>query len=121
MTRIANALGKSVCVGCLAAITFGGTVEAQTTPPARGRMAMMADCQKMMAGVAANQQKLDDLVAKMNAATGQLKVDQMAAVLTEIVAQQKAMRAHMMCMGRDAAPPANTPKEQPPAGPEQHH
>jgi hypothetical protein len=121
MTRIANALGKSFCVGCLAAITLGGTVDAQTTPPARGGMAMMADCQKMVGAMTAGQEKLDDLIAKMNAATGQLKVDQMAAVLTELVAQQKAMRAHMMCMGHHAAPPANTPKEQPPAAHEQHH
>jgi hypothetical protein len=82
---------------------------------------MMADCQKMMAGMKAGQEKLGDLVAKMNAATGEQKIDQMAAVLTELVAQERAMHAHMTMMDHAPAPHAPAPKEQPQARPEQHH
>ena len=42
-----------------------------------------------------NQKKLDDLVAKMNAAKGEAKVDAIAAVLNELVAQRKEMRKQM--------------------------
>jgi len=38
--------------------------------------------------------RLDSLVARMNGATGSRKVDAMAAVITELVAQRRAMRAH---------------------------
>ena len=38
-----------------------------------------------------NQRKLDELVAKMNAAKGEARVDAIAAVVTELVAQRKAM------------------------------
>ena len=123
MTHTAKTLRRLLCFGCVAGLTTVATLQAQTreTPPAHDRAAMMANCQTMMAGMKAEQDKLDDLVAKMNAATGQLKIDQMAAVLTELVAHQKAMRAHMMSMGQEPAAPANAPKEQPEAGHEQHH
>lgn len=60
--------------------------------------AMMADHEKMMTDVKAADQRLDDLVAKMNAATGQGKVDATTAAVTEIVAQRKSMRDRMMEM-----------------------
>jgi pyruvate/oxaloacetate carboxyltransferase len=111
-----------LCVGCVAGLTTVAALQAQTQekPLTHDRAAMMASCQAMMAGMKADQDTLDDLLAKMNAATGQPKIDQMAAVLNELVAHQKAMRAHMMSMHQSAAP-ANVPKEQPEAGHEQHH
>jgi hypothetical protein len=114
--------GRSLCIGCVAGLAMAATLQAQTreTPPTHDRAAMMANCQTMMAGMKADQDKLDDLIAKMNAATGQLKIDQMAAVLTELVAHQKAMGAHVMSMHQDPAA-ANAPKEQPQAGHEQQH
>ena len=60
--------------------------------------AMMADQEKMMAEVKAADLRLDGLVAQMNAATGQPKVDATAAVVSEMVAQRKAMRDGMMKM-----------------------
>lgn len=60
--------------------------------------AMMADHEKMMADMKAADQRLDDLTAKMTAASGQAKVDATAAVVTEIVAQRKTMREAMMKM-----------------------
>jgi len=124
MSPTSNGWGKSVGIGCLFAIVLGTVLPAQTkSTPTDGRrqMGMMADCQKMMADMKAGQEKLDDLIAKMNAATGQQKVDQMAAVLTELVARQKAMHAHMTMMGHESAPLPDAPREQPPAGHDQHH
>jgi hypothetical protein len=60
--------------------------------------AMMANHEKMMADMKAADQRLDDLVAKMNAASGQAKVDAAAVVVTEIVTQRKTMREGMMSM-----------------------
>jgi hypothetical protein len=58
--------------------------------------AMMAEHEKMMADMNAADQRLDGLVATMNSATGQAKVDATAAVVSELVAQRKAMRDRMM-------------------------
>jgi len=124
MSRTSNGWGKSVCIGCLLAIALVTVLPAQTkwTPTDRqGQMGMTADYQKMMADMKAGQEKLDDLIAKMNAATGEEKIAQMATVLTELVARQKAMHAHMTMMGHESAPLSNAPREQPPAGHEQHH
>ena len=123
MTTIARTVGRLLCVGCAAVLATGATAQAQTpgTPPNHDRMAMMAKCQTMMAGMKTQQSKLDDLVAKMNAATGQPKIEQMAAVMTELVAQQKAMRGQMKCMHDAPAAPANPSKEKPEGGHEQHH
>ena len=50
---------------------------------------MMADHQKMMADMKASQKKLDDLVAAMNQATGDDKVNKLAAVVSELVAKHR--------------------------------
>lgn len=68
----------------------------------------MADAQKMMAGIVAGQERFDELIARMNGAAGQAKIDQMAAFLTELAAQRKAMHAHMRNW-QQAPPPAGTP------------
>jgi len=118
MTHTAQPWRRLLCIGCVAGLTTVVTLQAQTpqTTPSHDRMAMMANCQTMMAGMKANQDKLDELIAKMNAATGPLKIEQMAAVLTELVAQEKAMRAHMMQMDG-----ASAEKAQPKAEHEQQH
>ena len=59
---------------------------------------MMADRQQMMADMKAMDQKLDGLVAKMNAAKGTDKVDAVAAAVSELVAQRTQMRTRMMSM-----------------------
>ena len=58
--------------------------------------AMMAERQKMMAAMQATGQKLQDLVAKMDAARGGEKVDAVAAVVKELVAQRTDMSGRMM-------------------------
>jgi archaellin len=61
----------------------------------------------MMADMQAKQKTLDDLVAKMNAAKGQEKVDLMAAVLTEMASMHQGMMCPMMQM--PAGPPEGGP------------
>jgi hypothetical protein len=56
---------------------------------------MMKMHERMMAEMKANDAALDALVVQMNAATAPAKVDAVAAVLNELVRQQKAMRQHM--------------------------
>ena len=131
-----TALAAAVSVGILQAQDVGRGSAPQTppqvqAPTGRGQMGMMmAERQKMMAEMNAGQKKLDDLVARMNAATGQAKVDQMAAVISELVAQRRTMQGQMMSMqgdmmkqmmqmmqpGQPAAPPATPP----PTGHEAH-
>lgn len=60
--------------------------------------AMMAEHEKMMAEMKAADQKLDELVSRMNSASGQAKVDATAAAVSEFVAQRKTMRDRMMQM-----------------------
>jgi outer membrane murein-binding lipoprotein Lpp len=62
--------------------------------------------EQMMAEMKANDATLDALVAHMNATAGSAKVDAIAAVVSELVRQQKAMHQHMgqmraQMMGRD--------------------
>lgn len=59
---------------------------------------MMARHGEMMAKMDAMDSRLDDLVKKMNAATGSKKADAVAGVVNELVAQRKQMREHMMAM-----------------------
>ena len=73
MSRIANGWGKSFWIGCVLAIALVTVLPAQTKWAAtdrHGQMGIMIDCQQLMADMKAGQEKLDDLVAKMNAATG---------------------------------------------------
>ena len=60
--------------------------------------AMMAEKEKMMADMKAADQRLDDLVATMNAASGAEKTAATAIVVTEMVTQRRAMQAGMMKM-----------------------
>jgi hypothetical protein len=60
--------------------------------------AMMAGHEKMMKEMSAADQRLDGLVAKMAAASGDAKADATAAVVTEMVSQRKTMREGMMKM-----------------------
>ena len=60
--------------------------------------AMMADREKMMADMKAADQRLDDLVSKMNAASGMAEADATAAVVNEMVTQRRTMLDGMMKM-----------------------
>jgi len=67
----------------------------QTKPQPQPTMGdMMKMHEQMMAEMKAADAKLDALVKEMNAA-GDAKINAMAAVVTELVRQQKSMHAHM--------------------------
>lgn len=70
------------------------SAEASTRPGAGQHQ----DHQGMMAGMAADLEKLNALVKRMEAATGQEKVDVMGQVVSELVRQRKAMHDHMQMM-----------------------
>ena len=60
--------------------------------------AMMAEREKMMTDMKAADQRLDDLVASMNSASGTEKMAATAAVVSEMVTQRRTMREGMMKM-----------------------
>ena len=63
--------------------------------------AMMAEKEKMMTDMKAADQRIDDLVATMNAASGMEKMAATAAVVTEMVTERRTMRDGMMKMQQD--------------------
>jgi hypothetical protein len=69
----------------------------QATPAQKTGM-MGQDHQRMMADMKAADDRLQDLMSKMNAATGDQKVNAMADLLTQLVADQRKMHQHMMEM-----------------------
>ena len=77
----------------------------------------MAEQAAMMAKMAAADQKLADLVARMKAAKGEDKITAVAAVLEELVAQRNQM--HQACGMMKTAPTAATEATEPDHG--AHH
>jgi hypothetical protein len=93
------------------ALALGATqlgLSAQAAQPQQPSMQdMMKMHEQMMAEMKAGDAKLDALVKEMNAATGDAKVNAVAAVVNELVQQHRAMHGrmgemhqHMMGMGR---------------------
>jgi hypothetical protein len=82
-------------------------------PGGRGGMKMMAE---RAADMAAADKRLDELVRTMQSATGAAKVDSLAAVVVELVAQHKAMHGRMARMGDMMRPAEATPGGDHPAG-----
>jgi hypothetical protein len=64
-----------------------------------------ARCREMMADMKAMDARLDEKLAAVNAAQGQGKVDAMAALLAELVAQRKTMHEKMAGMSPMAGCP----------------
>jgi hypothetical protein len=60
--------------------------------------AMMGEREKMMSAMKAADQRLDDLVVKMNNASGMEKMAATAAVVSEMVTERRTMRDGMMKM-----------------------
>jgi len=110
--RIRHIVTAALVGGMAAAISASPGLAAQASPaqqPATQKasppsdmaarcQAMMADQEKMMAEVKAADLRLDDLVGKMNAASGMEKAAATAAVVNEMVTQRRAMRDGMMKM-----------------------
>jgi hypothetical protein len=105
----------------MAAVLFPSSASAQMTPGMKmgqGKGAGMPPaCQEMMtmrqsmrAEQASADAKLNELVAKMNAASGETKVDAIAAVVSEMVAQRQVRHEKMAEMqGKMEAAMANCP------------
>jgi hypothetical protein len=87
------AIGAAVALSAGLGYAQNNQHEHATPPAAQGAS---ADRQAMMANMQAEQKKLDDLVAQMNAAQGPEKVDRIAAVVTEMAAMHKRMSTMMM-------------------------
>ena len=106
--------------GCAAVVISAAPGHAAQTPqehrhptadkakPASGMAAkdhaMMAEREKMMADMKAADQRLTELVTRMNNASGMEKTTATAAVATEMVAQNRTMHAGMMKMQQDMMP-----------------
>jgi hypothetical protein len=97
---------RIVLIGLSASLLLASGVSAQqpgrqhgdTTNAMRGRP-MTGEMMSMMDSADA---RLDRLVSAMNKTTGSRKVQAMAAVINELVAQRKMMRMHaMQMMGAD--------------------
>jgi hypothetical protein len=72
---------------------------AQPAPSMEARcQAMMAERNRIMTDMNTADQRLDDLVAAMNAASGMERMTATAAVVTEMVMQRRTMREGMMKM-----------------------
>jgi len=92
----------------IAAALPAAVLIAQVPPhgPMKGMMKgdkskMMEMHQKMEAEMKTQDAELDRLVAQMNAATGDQKVDAIAAVVTKLVEQRKWMHSQMGGMHKD--------------------
>lgn len=77
----------------------------------------MARRDGMTAEMMARERRLDDLVTRMQAATGPAKVEAVAAAVAELVAQHKAMHRRMMGRAGASAVPVPDPRPEPPAAP----
>jgi hypothetical protein len=66
--------------------------------PTRGGQSMAMMQKDMMARMAAEDARLETLVADMNMFTGEMKIEAMARALTLLVERQVMMRQHMMDM-----------------------
>jgi hypothetical protein len=87
-----------------AAGSIGVVPAAFGQPPDRQQMQekcqeMMEKHQQMQQEMAAMDARLEELVQQMNAATGEARIDAMAAVINELVEQRQDMHEMMMEMG----------------------
>ena len=96
-TVVAIVLATGVILGQVP--TAGGHHPNATELSAGQAVAPGPERQHMMQSMTAADQRLSELVAKMNAATGDKKVEAMAAVVTELVAQRKQMQEQMRMQG----------------------
>ena len=109
MTAVA-ASGAVLVIAASPAFAARAPQEHQHAAPAKAKahagmdakcQAMMAEKQTMMADMKAADQRVDGLVATMNAASGMAKADATTAVVSEMAAQRKTMRDGMMKMEED--------------------
>jgi hypothetical protein len=76
-----------------ATLLAAGTARTQEPPKAHDHGEQAMPAMPMMQHT--DDEKLDKLVAEMNAAKGNDRIDRLVAVVNELVAERKAMREHM--------------------------
>jgi hypothetical protein len=81
--------------GIVALAVAGGVARSQETAKPDAH-AMMTGQHNMMAAMQASNKTLDALVAELNAAKGNDRIDKLVAVVNELVAERKQMRMMMM-------------------------
>jgi hypothetical protein len=83
-----------------ALVVLAGVARSQDTSTSKPDMhAMMAGQQHMMMSMQASDRKLDDLVAQLNAAKGNDRIDRLVAIVNELVAERKQMTGMMAMHG----------------------
>jgi hypothetical protein len=82
-------------IGAAAASVVGAQAQAQPT----GSHSMMADREKRMAGIRETDKTLDELVAQLNAARGNDRIDRLVAVVNDLVAERTEMSGMMAMHG----------------------
>jgi hypothetical protein len=94
------ALGIAAWLGTTALHAQGPPAQSEQKPMSMDACKqMMSRHQQMMSEMQAMENKLDELVASMNAAPdAKAKLNAMAAVLTELVSQRRQMRERVMDM-----------------------
>lgn len=97
---IATATIVVMTIGIVQFGAAGATPQGASRPSAQaaqspGMPAMMKMHEQMLAEMKAGDERLDALVKEMNAARGDAKVAAIAAVVTELATQHKAMHEHM--------------------------
>lgn len=117
MRRLNHHLGPGAVGLLLASLLVPAGLHAQERP-AMGEHdpEMMARHQAMMAEHEQTMARMDSLTATMNETTGDARVEAMAALLNELVAQHRAMHEHMreMMMHRMGEGHGMKMKETPP-------
>lgn len=89
---------KTTFIALIGALTiWAGLARSQETAAKPDMHAMMADQHNMMASMEASTKKLDQLVAQLNAAKGNDRIDKLVAVVNELAAERKQMM-NMMSM-----------------------
>jgi hypothetical protein len=93
-----------VCLVVFAVGSIGVIPAAFAQPPDRQQMLekcqeMMERHQQMQQEMAAMDARLEGLVQQMNAATGEERIDAMAAVINELIEHRREMHEMMMEMG----------------------
>ena len=86
----------TLAAGLLVLLTFSlGMAQGAAPQPQPNMQDMMKMHEQMMAGMKADDAKLNALLTDMNAATGDRKVNALATVVAELARQHMTMHEHM--------------------------
>ena len=90
---------RALIFGIAVLAVVGGIARSQDTATKPDMHAMMTGQQKMMMSMQASDTKLDDLIAQLNAAKGNDRIEKLVAVVNELAAERKQMTSMMSMHG----------------------